>query len=149
MLNLIEERERVILLQHFTLLIQKVKKGGRFLFTNRIFLLPQKYVFLTLLERRQAYLSNWKKMVSHFEFLYFWTYRITYLSTANLSVKKKLQFPDCPVKYRSISVVIGMYDPIMLIFSKLNEFRNYGGSVVCIKFEIKIWSRDQLHFVAV
>ena len=117
-----------------------MKKGGRFLFTNRIFLLPQKYVFLTLLERRQAYLSNRKKMVSHFEFLYFWTYRITYLSTANLSVKKKLQFPDCPVKYRSISVVIGMYEPIMLIFSQLYEFRNDGGSVVCIKFCIKIWT---------
>ena len=90
-----------------------------------------------------------EKMVSHFEFLYFWTYRITYLSTANLSVRKKMQFPDCPVRYRSISDVIGMYESIMLIFSQLYEFRNYGGSVVGIKFYIKIWSRDQLHFVAV
>ena len=115
MLNLIEERERVTsaTLHSFN---TKSEKGRRFLFMNRIFLLPQKYVFLTLLERRQAYLSNWKKMVSHFEFLYFWTYRITYLSTANLSVKKKMQFPDCPVRYRSISVVIGMYEPICADF---------------------------------
>ena len=110
MLNLIEERERVTsaTLHSFN---TKSEKRGKIFIHEQSFFAASKICLLDSTREKTSLFVKLEKMVSHFEFLYFWTYRITYLSTANLSVKKKMQFPDCPVKYRSISVVIGMYEP--------------------------------------